>query len=58
LVALLGSRPLAGEVAERPFALLAFALVTGIAGAAFQLARSEPRPGARTEAATLGDADR
>lgn len=38
-VALLGARPLAAELAARPFALAAIAVVLGVAGAAYQIAR-------------------
>jgi hypothetical protein len=37
-VAMLGARPIAAELAGRPFALAAIAVVLGIAGAAYQLA--------------------
>lgn len=46
----LGGHPLAHELADRPFALAAVALVLGIAGTAFQGARrppAEPPAGAR-----------
>ncbi|GAO03498.1 hypothetical protein [Anaeromyxobacter sp. PSR-1] len=50
LLAAAGTRPIASELAIRPFALLGFAVVAGVAGAAFQLARgaaaARPRPGA------------
>ncbi|ACL66073.1 membrane protein [Anaeromyxobacter dehalogenans 2CP-1] len=50
LLAAAGPRPLASELAIRPFALLGFAVVAGVAGAAFQLARgaaaARPGPGA------------
>lgn len=48
LLAAAGPRPLAAELAGRPFALLAFAVVTAVAGAAYQLSRapSPPRGGA------------
>ncbi len=39
LLAACGTRPFARELAGRPFAVLAFAVVTGIAGAAFQISR-------------------
>jgi hypothetical protein len=42
-VALLGTRPLAVELAGRPFALAAVAVVLGVAGAAYQL--GSPRDG-------------
>jgi hypothetical protein len=43
-VAVLSKHPLAAELAARPFALLAVALVLGVAGTAFQLAQVEPVP--------------
>lgn len=56
LLALLGGSPLARELGGRPFALLGFAVVTGIAGAAFQLARREGPAGGSSPARTsLGD---
>ncbi|HTN53448.1 MAG TPA: hypothetical protein VML50_13660 [Anaeromyxobacter sp.] len=42
LLALAGSGRLAADLAARPMALVAFALVVGIAGAAFQLSRPGP----------------
>jgi hypothetical protein len=42
LLATFDARPLAAELAARPFALLGFALVTGIAGAAWQLGAPPP----------------
>jgi hypothetical protein len=45
LLALGGARPLAVELAGRPFALLGFALVAAIAGGAFQLSRDGPERG-------------
>jgi hypothetical protein len=45
LLAVFAGHPLTVELAGRPFALLGFALVTGIAGAAFQLARREGSSG-------------
>jgi hypothetical protein len=56
-LALLGARPLGAELAARPFALLGFAIVTGIAGAAFQLAGGEPRGGSRAPGRPLDDAE-
>lgn len=55
LLALAGPARLAQEIAARPFALIAFAAVTGIAGAAFQLAttregREARSPGSPTSA--------
>jgi hypothetical protein len=58
LLALLGARPLGEELASRPLALLAFALVTGIAGAAFQLARGEPRGPSRAASPPLERTER
>jgi hypothetical protein len=43
LLALAGGRPIAAEVAARPVVLLAFAVVTGIAGAAYQLGAGRER---------------
>ena len=43
IVTLSGGRELAAEVAARPLVLLAFAVVTGIAGAAFQLSGERSR---------------
>jgi di/tricarboxylate transporter len=40
-----GAHPLVRDVAARPFALAALALVLAIAGAAFQLSRPEPERG-------------
>ncbi len=45
LLALGGAHPLAVELAGRPFALLGFALVAAVAGAAFQLSRAAPGRG-------------
>ncbi len=42
LLATFGAHPLARELAGHPFALLAFAVVTGVAGAALQSGRGEP----------------
>jgi hypothetical protein len=42
LVTLGGDRALASDIAARPFVMLGFALVTGIAGAAFQLGAERP----------------
>lgn len=44
MLATFDARPLAAELAVRPFALLGFALVTGIAGAAWQLGPRPPPP--------------
>ncbi len=44
LVTLAGGREIAAEVAARPLVLLGFAVVTGIAGAAFQLSGERGRP--------------
>ncbi len=46
-VALFARHVLAAELTARPFALLAVALVLGVAGAAFQLSQEEPVPRAR-----------
>jgi hypothetical protein len=48
VVALAGDRALAHDVAARPFVMVGFALVVGIAGAAFQLgsSRTAARAGA------------
>jgi hypothetical protein len=43
-VALLGGRPIAAELAARPFALAAVAIVLGIAGAAYQISRGAGSP--------------
>jgi hypothetical protein len=48
LLAAFGTSPLARELAERPAALLGFALILAIAGAAFQLARSPEAPADRS----------
>lgn len=45
-----GPRPLAAELAGHPFALLAFAVVTAIAGAAYQLSHAPAPPGGGAEA--------
>lgn len=45
LLSLGGARPLAVELASRPFALLGFALVAAIAGGAYQLSRAAPPRG-------------
>jgi hypothetical protein len=44
LAVALDGHPLAREIARRPFALAAVALVLAIAGAAFQLSRRDPAP--------------
>ncbi len=43
LIALAGGREIAAELAARPMVLLGFAVVTGIAGAAFQLSGEHAR---------------
>lgn len=45
----------AADLAAHPFALLAIALVAGIAGAAYQLERREPAPGAAGPVAPRDD---
>lgn len=45
-VALLGARPFAEQLAARPFALAALAVVLGVAGAAYQLSRRREERGA------------
>jgi hypothetical protein len=49
LLAAGGASPLAHELARRPALIVGFALVTGVAGAALQLARTPEAPGARSQ---------
>jgi hypothetical protein len=55
LLAIAGDHPLAVEIARHPLALIAFAIVIGIAGAAFQLSRADAAPGHGER--TLADRD-
>jgi hypothetical protein len=48
LLAAFGRTPLARELADRPAAVAAFALVFGVAGAVFQLSRSPAAPADRS----------
>ncbi len=54
-VAMVGPRPIAAELAGRPFALAAMAIVLGIGGAAYQIARV---PGGAREARAARPDDR
>jgi hypothetical protein len=54
LVASFAARPIARELAGRPAVLLGFALVAGIAGAAFQISSPRAGPGARSRGSPSG----